>query len=243
MYWLDLDYSPDSYAVREAELLVATADHADHQIEISVSEVLKLLRDKMNMDVVFVSEFMNSQRVLRHVEQAPGVDLMHVGQVDALEDSWCQRVVDKRLPGMIRDGSVLQATGQAPATAFPIGTYISTPVVLQAQEIYGTLCCFSFGVHEDIIEDDLMQLRDIAALVAQKINRSRQKHATATSLMNDFIMTHLRAEAMQILFTIDGLDRLELLLAALPSYESKIIRMGLPARLHMDELRQILGVS
>ena len=45
----DLGYEDDDLTVKVAELLVATADG-------SVSEVLHLLRERMSMDVVFVSD-------------------------------------------------------------------------------------------------------------------------------------------------------------------------------------------
>lgn len=173
MEWLE-NLEPDSLEVKVAELLVATADDADHLIDRAVPEVLRLLRERMKMDVVFVSEFTGGERVFRHVEQDPRNPLISAGQSDPLEESWCQRVVDGRLPEFIPDSAPYQESGAAPKAGFPIGTHLSTPIVLQGGEIYGTLCCFSFGVNDGVNAQDLKKLRYTAQLAAQKISKARE---------------------------------------------------------------------
>ncbi len=74
-------------------------------------------------------------------------------------------------------GASKQAAGRLPATAFPIGTHLSTPVVLPGGAVYGTLCCFSFGVNERIAADDMRRLRYTALLTGQKIQEGRIKQA------------------------------------------------------------------
>lgn len=167
------DYDPDDLEVRVAEMMVATADQSDAAVEPCVQGVLQLLRDRMKMDVVFVSEFTGGRRVFRQVAQGePAV--VTPGDSDPLEASWCQRVVDGRLPGFVPDAGPLQAAGQLPAAAFPVGTHISTPVVLGNGEVYGTLCCFSFAPVADASEADLKRLRFTAELTAQRLDRARQ---------------------------------------------------------------------
>jgi len=164
---------PSTLEVKIAELLVATADGADLAIDEAVPGVLRLLRDRMNMDVVFVSEFTGGQRVFRYADQTPGREVVTAGESDPLETSWCQRVVDGRLPGLIADAAPLQRQDPSLRTPFPIGTHLSTPIVLDDGEVYGTLCCFSFSVNPQITEQDLRRLRYTADLTASKINRSR----------------------------------------------------------------------
>jgi GAF domain-containing protein len=174
-------FHPDDVEVKVAELLVATADDSDHLIDAAVPEVLRLLRERMNMDVVFVAEFTNGERVFRYVEQPAGASLIPVGASDPLEETWCQRVVDGRLPGLIPDGAVVQASGQAPVAPFPIGTHLSAPIVLGDGQIYGTLCCFSFGVQEHVTVRDLRKLQYTAQLAAQKIQNARAGRSPRTS--------------------------------------------------------------
>jgi GAF domain-containing protein len=166
---------PSALEVQVAEMLVATADGADELVDRAVTEVLKVLRERMKMDVVFVSQFVRGRRAFRAVSQARGREVIAAGMSDPLEETWCKRVVDGRLPELIRDAAPLQASGQAPAAPFPIGTHLSTPIVLSNGDVYGTLCCFSFAVSPEMSHRDLQRLRYTAQLVAQKIERARAK--------------------------------------------------------------------
>jgi len=169
------DFGPDSIDVQVSELLVATSDQSDAELDHSIGEVLRLLRERLQMDVVFVSEFVDGQRVFRHVEQTPGVKVIAVGEGAPLEESWCQRVVDGRLPQYIADAK--REPAAAPLLGglpFPIGTHISTPLVLSSGEVYGTLCCFSFEPHGQPNPEDLNKLKLTARLAAQRLESRRQ---------------------------------------------------------------------
>ncbi len=170
----DLGYKADDLTVQVTELLVATSDSSDELVDKSVSDVLRLLRERMKMDVVFVSEFTEGQRVFRHVSTAPDSPVISEGGSEPLERSWCQRVVDGRLPRFIADASKLPATAELlKSVPFPIGTHISTPIVLENGDIYGTLCCFSFHPHDQPNTEDLKNLEFTARLAAQKLDRQR----------------------------------------------------------------------
>ncbi|MBN9407805.1 MAG: GAF domain-containing protein [Burkholderiales bacterium] len=166
----DRDYEPDDLQVKVSELLVATSDGSDGAIEQAVPEVLQLLRERMKMDVVFVSEFVDGRRVFRHVP--PGQTTLPVGGGDPLEETWCQRVVDGRVPELVQDAAAHPATRSLPRS-MPIGTHLSTPIVMEDGQIYGTLCCFSHGVNPTTSERDLQNLRYTAQLTARKIERDR----------------------------------------------------------------------
>lgn len=174
------DFGEDSLMVQVSEMLVATADHSDDLLDRSIGEVLKLLRERLAMDVVFVSEFVDGQRVFRRVAQAPGVNVIAEGDGAPLEQSWCKRVVDGRLPQFMADAR--QEPAAAPllkALPFPIGTHISMPIVLSNGEVYGTLCCFSFEPNGQASEEDLSKLRLTARLAAQRLEARRPKAASA----------------------------------------------------------------
>ncbi len=155
------------------ELLVATADSSTEAVNRAIQPALRLVRERMGMDIVFVSQFQKGERRFRLVEAAAYPAVVSVGAADPLESSWCQRVVDGRLPELIPDVAALPAGTDAPAADFPIGTHLSTPIVLRDGSLYGTLCCFSFGVQPDIGERDLRGLRYTARLVAQLLEQER----------------------------------------------------------------------
>lgn len=178
----DTDFGPESLHVQISDLLIATADHSDVDLDSSINEVLSLLRERMGMDVVFVSEFIDGRRVFRNVEQAPGVNLLSVGEGAPLEESWCQRVVDGRLPQFMADAArEPAATALLKELPFPIGTHISTPLVLSNGEVYGTLCCFSFEPSGKAKPEDLTKLKMTARLAAQKLEHRRRSEQAPAS--------------------------------------------------------------
>ena len=176
MEWRE-DIGADALEVKVAELLVATADESDALIDGSVGEVLKLIRERMRMDVVFVSEFSEGRRVFQVVDQAPGGHAVAPGDSDPLEETWCQRIVDGRLPELVLDGPAAVADGRAPQTGTPVGTYVGAPIVLEGGEVYGTLCCFSYGKNPSVTQQDARTLRYTAQLTAQKIGNARRRKA------------------------------------------------------------------
>ena len=99
------------------------------------------------MDVVFVSEFVDGQRVFRYVDMPVDRPVVQVGTSRVLEQTWCQRVVDGRIPEFIPNVAQFADKDALPPTSFEIGTYLSTPVLMNDGQVYGTLCCLSFSQH------------------------------------------------------------------------------------------------
>ena len=176
----------DAVIVRISELLVATPEGGDALISSSVSQVLKLLREHLKMDVIFISEFVDNRRVFRRVEAAPGQRVIDAGQSDPLEESFCQRVVDGRMPRLVTDVGRLFGAQDLPATPFQVGAHLSTPVILNDGRVYGTLCCFSFAPNEALTQRDLRKLEMSAQLTARRIDeqhaRERERATAAWAL-------------------------------------------------------------
>lgn len=163
---------PSALSVHISELLVATAESSDPGIDRAVTTVLRLLREQLRMDVVFVSEFADGQRVFRFVDSAPDAPSVPVGGADPLEASYCQRVVDGRLAELVQDAATVAGL---PPTPFPVGGHLSTPIRLPDGSIYGTLCCFSTAPNRRLRDRDLVNLRHCAQLVARKVNVARSQ--------------------------------------------------------------------
>ena len=79
------------------------ADMGHEQVDRSVREVLKLMREHLAMDVAFASRFLGGRRILWRVEAIDPFWQDAEGSSDALERSFCQRVVDGRLPRLVTD--------------------------------------------------------------------------------------------------------------------------------------------
>ena len=167
----DLGYEPTDLHVTISELMVATADQSDDMLDRAITDVLKTLRDRMNMDVVFCSEFVDGRRVFRQVATSGVRQTVSVGDSDELEQSWCQRVVDGRLPRFMADARADPvASALMDQLPFSIGTHISTPIVLKNGEVYGTLCSFSFSPQDNPNPEDLKTLELTAKLTAMRLD-------------------------------------------------------------------------
>ena len=164
------DYAPEALEVRVSELLLATADRSDELVDESVRLVLQELRQHLNMEVIFVSEIRNGQRMFQHVDTAPGKELIATGGGSPLEESFCQCVLDGILPGLVHDAASHPAFAKLPATPFRVGAHLSTPIVLASGKVYGTLCCFSQAADESLTAKDLQKLECVARITARRID-------------------------------------------------------------------------
>jgi len=134
--------------------------------------LLSSIRSHLGMDVAFLSEFTNGQRVFRYVDASSENQPVKVGNSDPLDESYCQRVTDGRLPELIQDAAALPAALELPVTkALPVGAHLSIPVRLKDGRVYGTFCCFSFKPDYTLSPRDLSTLRVFADLAADAIDR------------------------------------------------------------------------
>jgi GAF domain len=159
--------------VRISELLVATADGYDRALDRRITDTLLLLRKQLRMDVVFVSEFVDGERVFRFVHGGEALGL-HAGDAAPLEQSYCQRVVQGRMPELVPDARALVASGDLPDVGVEVGAHLSTPVVLADGRVYGTVCCFSSAAQPDLQASALACLRQCARLVARKVDAQQR---------------------------------------------------------------------
>lgn len=158
-----------------ASLLAPQALDA-HAIGFSTDDALRAIRTHLGMDVAFVSEFSGGRRVFRRVDAAPGHCPVREGEAGPLEDSYCQRVVDGRLPELIRDAAEIPAAAELPVTAaLPVGAHLSVPIRLADGRVYGTFCCFSTRPDHTLTDRDLAMMRIFADLTGAHIDRTLQE--------------------------------------------------------------------
>lgn len=162
----------------EREFAVATADGTDEEALEALSKLLQRVREAFQMDVVFVSEFVAKRRVFRHVS-AGGSDaeLVQVGASEPLEETYCHAVVEGRLPRAIRNARAMPAARRLKATEkLAIGSHLAAPIRLRNGKVYGTICCFSHGLREQLGEKDAEALASVAKLVAAMLERNSEVH-------------------------------------------------------------------
>lgn len=132
--------------------------------------LLAQVRQALGMDVVFVSQFVDQARVFEVVSAAgEHASQFSPGHSNPLLDTYCQRIVEARLPAVIRDTHGLPAAFELPITqALQIRAYLSAPIVLANGSVFGTVCCISHSPRQDLRE------RDAAALAEVAKNRGRE---------------------------------------------------------------------
>ncbi len=164
----------ESFEERLSTLRIATADSRHSAMDAAIQDLLALIRDHLGMDVVFVSEFVEGFRVVRHgCAGAVPPPLMQAltsrGEPRRLEDTLCQRLLDGRLPNVIADLPSLRATQPLPDQGFPIGSYLGVPVTREDGSVYGALCCLTLEPNSRFGDLELKRLQMAAKLVERLI--------------------------------------------------------------------------
>lgn len=156
------------------QYVVATSDASSNTLAITITDLLRDARMLLEMDIVFVSEFTEGQRLIRWVDKAADADeTIKVGQSNPLEETYCQRVVDGRLPLAIPDAHLLPEAEKLDVTkAHKIRTYLAAPIVLSDGRIFGTLCCISHQPRTALGIRQIDALRIIAERVAVELQKN-----------------------------------------------------------------------
>jgi len=141
----------------------------------SITRMLKAIRAHLGMDVAFASEITGGMVHVRHADICADGPI-HVGDAFPIEDSYCQRIIDGRLPQLMPDTSLVPAAAALkPTSAVPVGALLSVPIRLRDGRTYGTFCCFSFAANASLNDRDLAMLRAFAELAAAEIDVERTK--------------------------------------------------------------------
>src|SRR6185369_110641 len=164
-----------------------TANHrSSHEI---VMETLHSVRTLLGMEVAFISEFRDGRRVFRYVDSHGGAAPVCGGASDPLEESYCQRVIDGRLPELIWDATQIPEALTLPATtALPVGAHLSVPIRFSDGQVYGTFCCFSTYPESTLNDRDIRAMRLFAEVTGKLLEQQVAEEAVRNELV-----TRLRA--------------------------------------------------
>ena len=131
-------------------------------VDAGIDKMLHAVREHLGMDVAFLAEFRAKDRIFRHVDAKTAAPIQ-AGDTLSLDQGYCQRVVDGRLPQLIKDAAAHPEAAKLPETsAVPIGSHLSVPIRLSDGRVYGTLCCFSFIPDVSLTERDMQMMRVLA---------------------------------------------------------------------------------
>jgi GAF domain-containing protein len=143
-----------------------------HQPPETIKDLLSMVRENLEMDVSFVSEFTGDQLVFRALEGDAESFGWREGEGLPLDESYCKRVLDGRLPNVVPDAKSEDLTKDLWVTSeADIGSYVAVPVVLSDGRPFGTLCCVSHKADPGLRERDLELMEGVARELSRQIKR------------------------------------------------------------------------
>lgn len=166
----------------------------------AMQAMLEAVRKHLRMEVAFVSRIERGKRSFDFVDSAipPPV---RPGDSGDVEDSYCQRVVDGRLPELITDAAKIEEARKLPGTdTIPIGAHLSVPITLDNGNVYGTFCCFSRQPDPSMNARDLDVLRTFADIAGKHISRreaARVEEEAAREEIQDILAENRLAMVFQ----------------------------------------------
>ena len=171
------------------DILLAQAQENDASITRILQAALRLIRSHFDMDIAFISEFRDGRRFFRYIDSKDEESPIQIGGSDPLDESYCQRIVDGRLPELITNARTLPAALELKVTiALPVGAHLSVPIRLNNGRLYGTFCCFSHEPNPTLQEHDLTLMRVFAEFVGKQIEQD-----VATNQIHDEITEKILA--------------------------------------------------
>lgn len=135
-------------------------------------DALHSARRILGMEVAFISKFENGRRVFKYVSSAPEFSPIKAGNSDPLEETYCQRVVDGRMPELLVNARHNPEAQTMPVTeSLPIGAHLGVPIKDKRGHVYGTFCCFRRRADDSLGHHSLDTLRCFAEFVGRVLEK------------------------------------------------------------------------
>ena len=139
---------------------------------VTIEDMLRDVRETLNMDVAFVSKFDADRLVFRKLEGDSESFGWQEGTSFPIDESYCKRVLDGRIPQVVPDARREDATKDLRVTSeADMGSYAAVPLVLSDGRLYGTLCCVSHEPDPWLGERDLKLMERTARWLVEQMER------------------------------------------------------------------------
>ena len=141
----------------------------------TIEDMLRDVREAFDMDVAFVSKFDGDQLVFRNLEGDAESFGWQEGESFPIDESYCKRVLDGRIPRVVPDAKREDATKDLRVTTeADMGCYCAVALVLSDGRLYGTLCCVSHAPDPWLRESDLGIMERTAGWLVEQMERRGQ---------------------------------------------------------------------
>jgi EAL domain-containing protein (putative c-di-GMP-specific phosphodiesterase class I) len=136
--------------------------------ERQVAELLRTVKESLGLSVAFLTRMDGTTQTLEVVESS--VPLLFLEGAEQAQDStFCQAILDGKLPAVIPDVGALPEARRLPAARFPrVRSFVSVPVTLSDGSLYGTLCAAALTADKGLTKRD-QSLMDVLASAAAVI--------------------------------------------------------------------------
>ncbi|MCJ2015781.1 EAL domain-containing protein [Methylobacterium sp. J-076] len=143
-----------------------------------IQGILSAARRYLAMDVGFISEFTQGDRIYRFTDSGGGGSPVKVGASDPLEVTLCHQVAQGFIPGLLADTREnARAVELSSAYSFPVGALLSVPLRHPDGTPFGSLCCFSYEPRHSLNEQHLSVLNMCADVVCVVLEQERRAAA------------------------------------------------------------------
>ncbi|WP_119157753.1 EAL domain-containing protein [Caldimonas tepidiphila] len=159
-------------------------DPESENAEDVVPQLLRALRRHLGLQVAFVSRFSHDRRVIEYVDASPGAAAMITpGDSHVREETYCQRIVDGRLPELIPDARAEpEADRLAVTDSLSIGSYLGVPIRFSDGTVYGTFCGIGEKPDESLNQRDVELMRVFADIAARLLEHEAQQSREAEEI-------------------------------------------------------------
>ena len=161
--------------------LIKLSEVASERTPDTVERVLAAAKEELGMEVAFVSEFTEQRMIFRKLIGESESFGWQEGESIPLDDTFCQFLVEGRLPSLIPDATDNELVKSLNVTSeAQIGSYIGAPIKFSDGHFYGTFCALSHSPDPSLNERDAQFIRVLARLVAEHLERDRHLLHEAT---------------------------------------------------------------
>lgn len=165
---------PEALAERLSSITGHEIIRGEGTLDKITQGLLQAIRAHLDMEVAFVSELVGDRRVFRYVDADKDAQWIRPGGSDLREESYCQRVIDGRLPELIHNAQTLPAAGDLRVThELPVGAHLSVPIRLSDGSVFGTFCAFKREADPGLDQVHLALVRVFADVAAALIERNK----------------------------------------------------------------------
>lgn len=177
--------------------------------DLKVAELLRTAKKSLGLSLTFLSRLDGQTQYLEVVESS--IPLFRDGQSQPQATSFCQAILDGKLPHVIANVAKLPEAMKLPSARFPrIRSFVSVPVSLSDGTLYGTFCAAGFTADKELSKRDQALMEVLASAVATVIEpgvQERRREATIRERIQPVINSGGPSVVLQPIVALHDGDR------------------------------------